>query len=494
MDIATLLFLLLIAFSSLFVLSDARRGIYVVILIEFLRDPIRKIAEDQSVLITLSGSVVWGALIVGVLIRKRPLVARTLNLQRNLKRSVQLLFVALVPGTLMAIAFLPRGYLVAGIGAASYVGPILGLLAGMAEFRTPKALLWPMAFFCLLNTVAISSVLFEYAGYEHPVLGGIDEFEWIRYHGRDVVDLMAGVYRSPDVMGLHAAMCIVFALVLFQFGHPRLRGVWLVSLIFLGFCLLLCGRRKMIGIPIAFVFAQLMLSYFTGRIRKSRILRSVVIASSAALAGMGAFVYSTADDDIYTSYASSLFTDGAQRGQELVGNSVLATVYQTGFLGAGLGFATQGRYYLSGPDKSGLTAWQEDGVSRLFAELGIPGVLLLVFAGLAFFAAIFARVRSLRSDPADADFRVAILAIVFGVACSFAISHQQFSGDPSIGCFVLLISGFVFSEMQRRETRSRGMVMPQPIGMHPEGPSGADHAVTDTIDATQDPVGDEPEF
>ena len=106
--------------------------------------------------------------------------------------------------------------------------------------------------------------------------------------------------------------------------------------------------------------------------------------------------------------------------------------------------------------------WQEDGVSRVFRELGIFGVLFVLLAGVLICQALVSAVERVPASWHGSMLQLCLIAIVVANFSSFTISHQQFSGDSPSALLVLLLLGIVLgvttvSEMrsqQRRKTAS----------------------------------------
>jgi hypothetical protein len=161
----------------------------------------------------------------------------------------------------------------------------------------------------------------------------------------------------------------------------------------------------------------------------------------------------------YLDYASTLFTDGIQRSNEVVVGSVYHTLDQSGIFGTGIGSATQGNYQAGATIRGG---WQEDGVSRLFRELGLPGVLMLSIAGFQLLKSIIWSLKQVKKASDLNYLQIALLSMLCGNIASFCISHQQYSGDPSSALLVLLLLGMAlgigYHAAVRSASRSGKMV------------------------------------
>ena len=83
-------------------------------------------------------------------------------------------------------------------------------------------------------------------------------------------------------------------------------------------------------------------------------------------------------------------------------------------------------------------------MSRVFKELGLPGVLLLGIGGILFLQSLVIALKSTPGGHTAADLQLCLLSAVAGNAACFSASHQVYSGDPSSSLYVLLLLGIVF--------------------------------------------------
>ncbi|MBB3206297.1 hypothetical protein FHS27_002106 [Rhodopirellula rubra] len=441
LDTGLALWLLAVVFSCAYALADWRRAIYLGILVDALRDPVRKLLPDEPVIVTLSGALVWLAIVSTVAFQQKQYIATLYRMYPALRRAFQFLMLAIIPAFAISTISYPRGYLMATIGAASYIIPCLGVLTGFALMKRERDVVRMMQWYILINVVMLFSVPMEYLNWEVPALGGI-RFEWIRYRDGYIVDLMSGWYRSPDVMGLHAAQVIMFSLLLAV--RPMSKGgmAWIAPVLVAGFCVLLSGRRKMVGIPMVFVAVLLGLGMYFKVAKVNRLLGFAILGLLIGGVG-GVFLWSPDQSQEYTDFASSLFTEGADRSNDVILGGVITTLQQAGLLGGGLGIATQGRYYVGVQTPKHLRGWQEDGISRLFVEFGVPGVIFLISALVLFFRTGLQSIRRMPTKGNEILMQLGLTAIVAGNAASFAISHQQFSGDPVNALMVTMLMGMI---------------------------------------------------
>jgi hypothetical protein len=162
-----------IGVACLLALRDFRQGVYVALVVDLLRDLVRKSAPDESVLITLAGASVWGAVYLGMAASERGLIRQAYQVYPRIGKAVQLLLGAVAFGGLLSVVQYVGGYKIAVIGAISYVMPLLGLAIGFAFPRDPTAITRLLKFYVVINSIFLIGVPLEYFGFDWNVLGGI---------------------------------------------------------------------------------------------------------------------------------------------------------------------------------------------------------------------------------------------------------------------------------------------------------------------------------
>jgi len=440
----------LIVLCTIYSLVNWRRGIYLGIAIDFLRDPIRKLSPNQPVYITLSGAAFWGMLVLSILLTQPRMINQMTGAYPRLRIASRLVFLAVIPAATMSFISYSGGLKLAIIGGASYIFPLLGIAAGYGMVNSEKQVFSILRWYIFVNGLALISVPLEYWKVITTAVGGIN-YHWIRYSATDTIDLMSGWYRSPDIMGLHAAHVIMFAMLLAVRSRTETQLSWLAMALWAAFCVLLSGRRKMIGIPMVFLATYVLLgtSQRVGRI--TRLLGFFCGAVVCAIAII--FILWDVDEYVeYTDFAGTLFTHGIDRGSELMVGHTYGTIQSTSIFGAGLGTGTQGMYHFSASGERPRT-WQEDGISRLFLEFGVPGVIILICAAYQMLRVFRRALKNVLPGSREQLVQLALLSVVAGDAASYAISHQQFSGDPVNGLFVTLIAGMALALTKQTNIR-----------------------------------------
>ena len=412
-------------------IANWRRGLYLCLVFDLVRDPVRKLTEDHLVYITVSAAALWLPIFVGSRASLGNQVFSPVRMLPSFRNAIYLLLLGLIPAAMVSVLSYSGGWKIAGIGFASYTLPIMGTVVGFHLSRRPDELWRLLRFYCLVNAIMLVGTIFEFLKYDWPVLGGIN-MVWVRQQTGHVVELISGFYRSPDVMGLHAANLTMFSTMIGLERRTRHKWLWFVLVLWGTVCVALSGRRKMIGMLLVFTAV-----YLTLRVKRNgfaSVLPLVLLVSSV---GGTVFLVMREGKDTqeYATYAETTITEGHGRFQDNVVAGVVASLQQSGMLGLGLGTVTQGRYYVE--EMKGVNTWQEDGISRIFAELGLIGALC---AGLAVANLLRAAYLAWRMVPVLShvhEIQIGLVAIIAASAASFIISHQAFSGDP---CALLLVS------------------------------------------------------
>lgn len=444
---------LFVAFSAALALVDWRKGVLLCLVIDAVRDPLRKLVPGQPVLMTLVVGVVWLAVFAGAYTRERDRMLSLTSAYPQMRTALVLLIVALVPAGILVMVSFAGGWMPAVIGAASYLFPVAGILIGYTYARTEHDVVRFLRWYCLLAAILLMGALFEFAGLDVPALGGL-RIEWFR---AGWIELISGFYRSPDGLGLHAAMLMMFAAILVLRKRSKGKWFWLLLMAYAGLCLLLSGRRKMIGMPLMFV-AVLMVALYA---RGSTTLKWSLVMTIIITCGGIYFLLGQADvPEGYTQYAATMLEASHSRVQKNILGGMRTSARQAGFLGYGLGTATQGKKYLV---YQGPRTWQEDGASRLVVELGISGALCMLLAGIAVVRSAHQTLKVVHPQHRTYMIVAGLAAIACANAASFVVSHQAYSGDPSSTliasmCLGMLLAGPRFALQSPDPERQRPQV------------------------------------
>ena len=436
-----MIYLAALLFAAVVSLANWRWGMLLIVVFDLIRDPVRKLSSGQSVVYSLVMNALWLTTFLGAF---TSVGNRMMSIQKKLpsfRQAFQFLIAALIPGVLISTILYPGGWQLAAIGSAAYLAPFLGILLGYVFIRNENDLWKLFSLYCILNTIAFSSAFIEYSGVEHVVLGGIN-MDWIRYRTGYTVKLITGIYRSPDILGLHAAHTIFFSLMLlFRQSKKQTMLIWIACILIATAALILCGRRKMIALPIIYIVTYFSMLYFMGTLKINKLLSMIfpviVAATILFLVGSEGLI-----GQEHTEYAGTTTGESGARIRSAFINSPLETLRQSGIIGSGMGTATQGGHYINIRTQGG---WQEDGIGRLFAEFGVVGLILLTISFLYLIATFHTCIKNAPRLNNLSNLLAGLVAILISNMASFIISHQAYSSDPTIVLFLGFFAGIIFS-------------------------------------------------
>lgn len=416
--------------------SDARAGLRLAIVAGMLQDPVRKLTPGTPPLLAISALPIVAAALLGLFTRDRRLWPRLALAHPRLARSLRVFAVSLAPGVLMLlVSYGLVAWRAALLGIFGYLTPLAAVVWGFNFVRDERDLRRLLTFYCAASALMMAGSLLEFVRLlpDWPALGTASlGAPWLRFTPSGlVIRLISGFYRSPDVMGWHAATLLMGAFTLALARDRPAARAWLLVAAWAAFGLLVCGRRKAMVMPA--LWALVVLVHF---LRMRRVAgAAALVAAVAAVAAM--LVYASGEAAIgpeYYAYAASIASDAPRRLQEGTFGAVWWTLVQAGVLGAGIGSASQGMQHLGGGVVRG---WQESGVSKLVAELGLPGLVCGLLAAAQF---VRSGLRALRLSPAAAPSHYLVVGLVgmaVANAASFIVSHQVY-GD----LLVMTLSAF----------------------------------------------------
>lgn len=437
------IFYITVAIGALVAVTDWRVGLPIAIVLDCLRDPVRKLTEGEPTLVTYCVSVVWAASFVGLFFGSEGGLRQIRTRFPWVERVITWYVLGLLPGAVLSLALYQNGILLAALGFISYAAPLLGIGLGIALAFQLKHLRHLLQIYVVVNCIAFIGSIAEWLQWDWPALGGLAGFEWIRHIPGVIVRLISGFFRSPDIAGFHAANAMmVSAILLLNRGDKpglrrRINPLWLTTAIWSFVPLLLCGRRKMLIMPVIFVAAYLL--YIQLAARRNLVQVGSYLFLIVAIGAIPLLIYrdqeAIADHQAY--YATTI-SDVAPRLRDNVAMGIVETLRQSGLMGSGLGVATQGAQHFAVEERQ--DAWQEDGITRLFKELGVPGVVLVLIA-LAVLLSNCRRMIRRQTYLPLIELQAMFFALLMANFASFVASHQHFSGDPPNALWVLLFAG-----------------------------------------------------
>ncbi len=423
-------------------LVDWRAAVPSMIVLAAIQDPIRKlIPGSPGWLVLASALVVFVGVLQMVLVQPHWWKAFRANYPQ-VARSMLWLALALVPAASISATYGAGSWMFTLLGAASYSVLVLAIVMGYHFALSPDHLRGVLALYCGLTAVMLSGSFVEYFGWAPELrIVGTKELgmTWVRHIPGVVVELIAGFYRSPDVMGWHASTTVMLASLLAVTSRGKVRWGWLLLALFAFGALMVCGRRKMVFmIPIFFIVCA-WLYWVVGRRGSMLGVIGVLLFPIASVVAIGDML---GDDSTHVTYYVEGAVDTIDQVEQHGFGSVYATFEQVGFFGVGLGFTSPGAHNLPGERPH---VWQESTPSRVTAELGIPGLLaLLVLVVRLLRAGWWVTRNQLASRAAYAVYPMALFAFFLVNVGSLVVSGQIL-GDPFVATFLGLSLGIVLA-------------------------------------------------
>lgn len=455
-----------VAFSFL----SARHGLLGVIVTGFLQDLARKVVPGEPV--WLEG-MVWAALVLALLRyaleRGSPLRLIRSFFKRDVRRPAAMFFALVIVQAVVALIRTSSG-VVPLIGTLAYAGPALAVSAAAAFLRTKRQ--FELLFGCYIGLALVNAVgiILSFRGVESPLLDTVGGVFLIYQDVGPPLRLIPGLLRSAEVSSWHCAaaavLCATFARSIGAQRRTLKTALWAAVVPLLG-ALVLTGRRKMV-VAVALAAVVQILIETTRRRGGWRVAVGAGAAVLMVLASTSVGFTSDAPAGMegYLERSRTIRTDWVGRAQMTI-DSLSWTAWQSGLFGQGTGMTSQGSQHYVEMDEQVLGA-SETGPSKVMTELGVAGLILLVWIAARLFKQLRMEI-DVRAGQAGAGaiWETGLFAWLVANVAPFLIAHQVF-GDPFVLLMVGLILGALLVKLYRpfervvAEPNARGMArLPQ---------------------------------
>ncbi len=455
------IFLIVLSAAGIAIM-DWKKGLFLIIPIALIQDPLRKLTPDQPVFFVILVGIVFGASVAGGVLRRIPIKLNPIPRWTKEMRAPTLLFLfVLLMQALIALVLYGNPMLPA-IGMLFYLSPGLALIMGY-HFAARKGLTglerW-LKIYLILSLFFLASVYLQYAGLDWPVLGEVGAGVII-YDQGTTLTAHSGLFRSSEIAAWHAATAASFLFLIaterrITFGRLVFFGLLAAFLVSIG---ILTGRRKMLVQISIFLFAYfgifLLLAKHRGRLAAAVLLMGLLaFLSAVGLLGpdIGDSEYRKERYLLYVDRGRSVVDDIPERFTNLGLAPVQWALNRYGLLGAGLGTGSQGaQYFGGGGEVFGGAA--EGGLGKLTMELGIPGLMIAGWLIFRLFRLLWQGMRAV-ANSSDRHSRMSYGCMAFLVSniAAFVVATQAF-GDLFIQIFLGMTVGFLLAmpEIAERE-------------------------------------------
>lgn len=427
-------FLAFVGFAALVSLSDWRRGWLFAVLAGVAQDPIRKLTPGNPVLLSMSVVAIFAMIIVAHQARLRDEWNDFTHRFPSLWSAFGLVLFCLALATVNGIAtFGLSEWKAPMLSLFTYLAPIPAILFGYMYLDREERIYQFFRFYAVVTSLALVGSILEYFRVDSAALGMVSqEGDYIRHLPGIQIRMISGFYRGPDIMACHAATLTAISIAaVVRSGLSKRSSPWMFAAGWGFFNCLISGRRK--AIYTVAVFAAV---FILRQFRRLRLAEVVALALTASV--IGYIVH-----DISSNEKTSMYARGATATQEefakRLEGGLFGTIAQQGFIGAGLGSATQGVYHVIADPTKG-SSWQEGGLGKLAIEVGVPGLLAFGFFGIALLRMML-RIAAYPEEPASSQMvRATLFALVVANVANFVASAQTYS-DPLLALLAAFFLG-----------------------------------------------------
>ncbi len=413
-------YLCFLAAAVAYVNADWRRGWFVVPLCGAIQDPVRKLTPDVPVAISFA---VVGIFALILLRARDEMLEDVRDFVRRFPSVYTATFIFLLALGIAAFnGLFTYGFdkwKVPVLSFATYMAPMVAILFGYTWLRREEQIYRLFEWYSIITSVALVGTVLEYLRVDSRLLGMVGfEGDFIRHLPGIQIRLLSGFYRSPDIMAWHAATLTTIGIAMsLRFGLDKRALIWSATAGWGFLNCMIAGRRK--AVYYVMVFSAMFLWRYMRRVKSGQVFAMIGVA-----AVLGLVVQNLAEGSQTSVYATTAMASQEELATRFEGG-VMETFRQFGYLGAGLGTATQGVRHLIGTDLN--IGWQEGGLGKLAMEVGLPGIIALLALGLALTKLLMTLTRIPDVEGSSQFLRVTLFALVVANGANFIASAQAYS-------------------------------------------------------------------
>lgn len=425
-------------------------GIWAVLLVGFLQDPLRKMAPNQPPYMITMAAVVFIVIIFSLFIKKYSFRPATIPGWRNgVAQGLSAFFILLVFQLLNG--YINSGSVViVGLGVLGYVAPLFAIFVGyyFGSHYAGQNIYRFFRIYCIGCLVFVAGIYLEYFGFDSSALGEVGSGLKI-YDLGTILKAHSGLFRSSEIAAWHVFMGASFMFIMFfKVESKLLKYMLVISILFLITAGALTGRRKLFVSIFIFGFAYWAFTFVY--LKQSFKVASLFIGIAAVgFLLMSQSVFLNNEDsqeyDLYLERSGNVFGDIDRRFEVLGVAAVTTAIKEYGIFGLGAGTFSQGARFDASSAVSRF-AWQtEGGFGRVVVELGLIGLLVLFYL-------FYLMVRYLHGvltylsvmDPDRSRLCFGIVSVLISNIAHFSVAAQVF-GDSFVLIILGLLSGFIIS-------------------------------------------------
>ena len=422
----------------LLALSNWRYAFLAALVAGFLQDPIRKSLDGKPVSMVMLSTFALLFALVGAMrshgfVSMRPMAGDSARTRTALR---VLVAYVLLQSILAAARF--DSVMIPLIGALAYLLPVPALWLAYYYVRGSNDIGRFLRVYMGLGLIAVVGVYLSNAGFQSALLEPIGGDRLIFDRVAGIVESHSGWLRTPEVSAWHAAaaasVCVIVAV---SFGGAMTKLLTPAAVAFCLYAAILTGRRKVLAVALLFGAIYYMGMYYFRRRSARRGAIIVLLMSSLLLMGALAMAPDTSALSPYMARSSTVFSDAWERLSGMGFGSVLTALEVGGLFGMGTGAGAQGTQHFGAGGAMVVGGASEGGLGRVTAELGLPGLILVVFCSWQVARQVRKSIAmAAAADPRLLKLTLGLLAFITANVPVF-IGASQVYGDP----FVLIVLG-----------------------------------------------------
>jgi hypothetical protein len=426
-------YIILAFFALIALMLDRKKGIYFIIIAGFIQDPIRKLIEGAPIMLSvLSAVTLFAVYFRNMTTRERsPLL---LAVYPQLRRPLSVFAFVIIAQALNA--YVNTGSMtIAAIGVVMYFSPIPAVVLFYEFAESYENIKKIVSFYIAMTLLYMASLWVEWYGVDWRVLGTFGK-DWFAFYGDVSIKMLSGLFRSPEIAAWHGATAGIFAFAIFWQKGRRQEKRHLLLFIVCFLTLFLTGRRKGIGTIFIFGGIYIWFLFWLGVPGKKRLFGAFILL---VVIFSGLFMVSEVEDDTnqfapYFLRGQSAFRDTPNRLDTVLGN--IAYVWrESGIFGQGAGYFNQATQNFLEFEKK--AKYAEMGFAKILGELGLPGAIVLLWFGVAWYRSLRERLKAVLSQEGR-RYAALLLSLLLANITAFFFSALVF-GDP----FVLTMMGMI---------------------------------------------------
>lgn len=425
----------ILAVLFLISLANWRLGLFVVILVGFLQDPMRKLDPAESLYFTTLVIIFALIALLTIALSQKRINTKILHYHPNLRLPLRI-FIAFVLLQSINAVWTTKNPIIGGIGLIGYFGPILSVVLAAHYTLAAGKFEHFVKFYVLSASIFTLGVYLEYFGYNWNVLGSVGTPLYAYHIPGKATALASGLMRSPEVAAWHGAMLAMLSLVLSTISRSTLKRILWLFLAVLGLlAVVLTGRRKGIAEFIVFVIAASTIVYYLKSSNSKIYIRVTVFMISLSIAVLAITPFIDAFADLHWYFGRFAYNPESplSRAWNMTVGSFGYVIAHNSIMGTGAGVGSQGAQYFGGIRTGGSA---EGGLAKLLAEIGIFGLVIFFWLALRMLQDAFQIIRQTRLNWKYERLAIGLTAVIIANGINFALAHQVY-GDP----FVLIILG-----------------------------------------------------